>query len=177
MIEGLRLAPDAPIIDLGGGASALAGALLNRGYLDLTVADISEAALETAKRSLGDRADAITWVKADVRDHDFGRRFAAWHDRAVFHFMAEPEDRSAYLDTLRRSLAPGGHVIVATFGPAGPTRCSGLPVARYGSDDLREAFDGVAGLVDSHLEEHRTPSGKPQQFLYAHLRAVGRPSA
>lgn len=172
MIEALQLPSDAPIVDLGGGASGLAGELLGRGYSDLTVADISEAALESARDSLGERSEAITWVKADVRKHDFGRRFAAWHDRAVFHFMTEPADRIAYLGTLRKSLLPGGHLIIATFGPEGPTSCSGLPVVRYGADDLEETFEGIARLVHSHLDTHQTPSGQTQQFLYAHLETM-----
>lgn len=182
LIEELQLPPAAPIVDVGGGASTLASDLVDRGYLDVTVADIAEAGLGVAKDSLGGETDAITWVKADVRKHDFGRRFAVWHDRALFHFMTEPADRISYLATLRESMLPGGHVIVATFGPEGPTSCSGLPVVRYGADDLEEAFEGVARLVSAHLDDHETPSGKTQQFLYAHLEAsdsasVGRPEA
>lgn len=172
MIDQLQLSLDAPIVDVGGGASGLAGELLARGYSDLTVADLSEAALETAKDALGAKRDAVTWVTADVRDHDFGRRFAVWHDRAVFHFLTNRADRSAYLETARRSMLPGGDLIVATFGPQGPTSCSGLPVLRYGADELRDAFEGVARLVDGDLHDHETPSGTTQQFLYAHLEAV-----
>jgi ubiquinone/menaquinone biosynthesis C-methylase UbiE len=173
MIEALQLPTDAPIVDVGGGASGLAGELLGRGYSDLTVADISEAALEAAKDALGEKAGAVSWVRADVREHDFGRRFAVWHDRAVLHFMTEPADRIAYLETLRRSLLPGGHLIVATFGPDGPTTCSGLPVLRYGADDLERAFAGVAHVVSARLHDHQTPSGKTQQFIYAHLTRSG----
>ena len=172
MIEQLRLSSDAPILDVGGGASGLAGELLARGYSDLTVADLSRAALEIAKDALGAARDRVTWVAADVRDHDFGRRFAVWHDRAVFHFMTNAADRTAYLETVRKSLLPGGDLIVATFGPQGPTSCSGLPVVRYGVDDLRDSFAGVAKLVDSDLHDHETPSGTTQQFLYAHLEVV-----
>ncbi len=163
---------EAPIIDIGGGASGLAGELLALGHSDLTVTDISEAALEVASDSMGVQAASITWISADVRNHDFQRRFAVWHDRAVFHFMTDPADRSAYLDSLRRNLLPGGHLILATFGPQGPTRCSGLPILRYDPKALAQAFDGVARIRSSHLEDHETPSGKTQQFLYAHLEAV-----
>jgi trans-aconitate methyltransferase len=171
MVEQLDLPADAPVLDLGGGASGLAGELLRRGFTDVTVADISAAGLAAAKRNLGERSAAVRWVEADVRSHDFGRRFALWHDRAVFHFMTDEADRSAYLATLRESLEPGGHVIVATFGPQGPPTCSDLPVHRYGADELAAAFAPVAGLVASHLEDHRTPGGNVQQFLYAHLEA------
>jgi SAM-dependent methyltransferase len=166
MIEELGLPTDASILDIGGGASGLAGELLRRGYRDLTVADISEVALEKARASLGREAAKINWVVADARSHDFGRRFAVWHDRAVFHFMTEAADREGYLRTLSRSLEPGGHVLVATFGPDGPTSCSGLPVLGYGAEELASAF-APAQLVSSHLEDHHTPSGTTQQFLYA----------
>ena len=171
MIEELSLPPEAAIIDLGGGASGLAGELLAHGYTQITVADISAAALEKAKARLGDRAAGIEWVVADARSHDFGRQFDLWHDRAVFHFMVDEADRRGYVETLKRSVAPGGHLIVATFGPAGPSRCSGLPVANYDAPELANALAPAAELVSSHLEAHVTPSGNTQQFLYAHLDA------
>ncbi len=170
MIDALDLPRDAPIIDVGGGASRLAAELLGRGYSDITVADISSAALERAREGFPD-AGRIEWVAADVRSHDFGRRFALWHDRAAFHFMVTADDRRGYLATLERSLEPSAHVILATFGPEGPTRCSGLPVARYGPDLLAETIGEHAQLVSAHLEEHLTPSSASQQFLFAHLTA------
>lgn len=173
LIEAAELPVDAAIIDVGGGASGLGKGLLEAGYANVTVADISAAALDVAKAALGDRADEITWVVADVRDHDFGGPFDLWHDRAVFHFMVEPEDRDRYLTALRRSLNPGGHLVVATFGPGGPTRCSGLPVHRYGADELGVALGAEFAPVSSQLQMHRTPAGKQQQFLHAHLRRLG----
>lgn len=170
MIEALALPLDAPIVDVGGGASGLAAELLRRDYEDLTVADISAAALEQAQSALGPGAEGVNWVVADVRTHDFGRRFAVWHDRAAFHFLVDERDRNRYLAVLGRSLTPGGHAIIATFGPEGPTSCSGLPTARYSAEDLAEAFSPVASLVSDRLEVHETPSGKDQQFLYAYLR-------
>jgi SAM-dependent methyltransferase len=171
MIESLELPPDAPIIDVGGGASGLAGELLALGYRDVTVADISERALARAREALGARADMVDWVVADVRAADFGRRFRLWHDRAVFHFLVDEADRQRYLDVASRSLATGGHLIIATFGPDAPPTCSGLPVQRYAADELAEVFAPVAELVSDRLELHRTPRGKEQQFLYAGLRA------
>jgi SAM-dependent methyltransferase len=170
MIEGLELPLAAPIVDVGGGASRLAAELLDRGHSDITVVDISSEALELARQDFPG-ADRITWIVADVRSHDFGRRFALWHDRAVFHFMVAPEDQRAYVAALARGVAPGGHVILATFGPDGPTRCSGLPAARYSADALAVTLGDRAELVSAHLEEHRTPSGGSQQFLFAHLTA------
>jgi SAM-dependent methyltransferase len=169
LIEEARLGPDAAIIDVGGGASGLAGALLEAGFTDVTVADISPAALERARAGLGDAARRVHWIEADVRDHDFGRRCDLWHDRAAFHFMVDAGDRDAYVWTLRRALRPGGHLIVATFGPEGPTRCSGLPVARYGAEELAGALGEDFRPVSASLHEHRTPGGAVQPFLYAHL--------
>ncbi len=170
MIESLGLPLDAPVVDVGGGASGLAEELLSRGHSDITVLDISSEALERARDGFPE-ADRVTWIVADVRDHDFGRRFALWHDRAVFHFMVSAEDRSAYLATLQRSLAPGGHAIFATFGPQGPDRCSGLPVARYSAETLAATMGDSAELDSWHTENHRTPSGATQQFLFAQLLA------
>jgi SAM-dependent methyltransferase len=173
MIEALKLPLDAPIIDVGGGASGLARELSSRGYSDITVADISTEALARA-RDVFPEADRVAWIVADIRDHDFGRQFALWHDRALFHFMVSADDRNAYLATLRRSLAPDGHLILATFGPDGPERCSGLPTVRYSPDSLATTIGAAAELESWHTEDHRTPSGSTQQFLFAHL--IARPA-
>jgi len=174
MIDALELPAEAPILDVGGGASSLAAELLDRGHSDITVTDISGEALAREREALGERARDVEWLVADVRDHDLGRRFALWHDRALFHFMTDTGDREAYLATLARSVEPGGHLIVAGFGPDAPTTCSGLPVSRYAADELAQAFEGVGRLVSSRLELHRTPSGGEQQFLYALLAATRR---
>jgi ubiquinone/menaquinone biosynthesis C-methylase UbiE len=168
MIATLALPLDAPIVDVGGGASGLARELLALGHSDITVIDISSRALERAREGF-EGADRVEWVVGDVREHDFGRRFALWHDRAVFHFMVSEEDRNAYLATLERSVEPGGHLVIATFGPEGPERCSGLPVRRYSTDELAATIGDRVELESSQLEVHRTPSGATQQFLFAHL--------
>lgn len=170
MIDEIDLPLDAPIVDVGGGASGLAAALVARGHSDLTVLDISAKALERARAGFP-QADRVAWIVGDVRTHDFGRRFALWHDRAVFHFMVSGEDRRAYLIALERALEPCGHAILATFGPQGPSHCSGLPVARYSAAELAAAIGDRATLVSSHLHDHRTPGGASQQFLYAHFIA------
>ncbi len=168
-IDALSLQPGAAVIDVGGGASHLAGELLARGFENVTVADISGSALERAQADLGSGAGEVRWQVADVREHDFGREFALWHDRAVFHFMVDPADRAAYIDTARSSIAVGGHAIVATFAPDGPTTCSGLPVRRYSAAELAAAF-GDDFTLESSLEiRHETPSGDSQQFVYAQL--------
>jgi 2-polyprenyl-3-methyl-5-hydroxy-6-metoxy-1,4-benzoquinol methylase len=170
LIEGA--APDqlARLIDVGGGASSLAAELLRRGYVDVTVADISAGGLEYAKTALGEDASRIAWVQADVRSHRFARTFDLWHDRAVFHFMVDRDDRDGYLATLRQTLAPNGHLVISTFGPDGPTQCSALPVQRYDAESLQDALGHEFRLLSSNLETHRTPSGAEQQFLYAHLQ-------
>jgi SAM-dependent methyltransferase len=174
LIEEAGLERSAAVIDVGGGTSRLAAALLEIGYTDVTVADISSTALERAQAALGSAAGRIDWVQADVRNHDFGRTFDLWHDRAVLHFMVTPEDRSGYLRTLGRSLTPGGQVVISTFGPQGPTRCSGLPVIRYGADALADALGAGFTLRSSHIDVHRTPSGAEQQFLCARLALTAR---
>jgi SAM-dependent methyltransferase len=170
LIEATKLGHDAGVLDVGGGASSLAARLLAMGYTDITVADISPAALAHAQTDLGGEAARIVWVEADVRRHDFGRWYDLWHDRAVFHFMVDAADREGYLDVLRGTLRPGGHLILATFGPQGPTQCSGLPVERYGADDVQRVFGEDFELLSSALADHYTPSGRSQQFHYAHLR-------
>lgn len=172
LIAEAGMAPSSAILDLGGGASRLAGRLLAAGYEDVTVADISGAALDSARAELGAEADRVAWLRLDVRRQRLDRRYDLWHDRALFHFMVDPDDRHGYLANLRRVLRPGGHLVLATFGPEGPTSCSGLPVRRYGSDDLLATLGAGFELLSSELETHRTPAGGEQQFLYAHLRRL-----
>ncbi len=169
LIGATGLGHEASILDVGGGASSLAAALFSMGYTDLTVADISPAALAHARTALGSSAARITWVEADIRTHDFGRSYEIWHDRAVFHFMVDAADRNHYLDVLRKTLKPGGHLVLGTFGPQGPTECSGLPVERYGADDIQRILGEDFTLLSSSIVVHCTPSGGRQQFHYAHL--------
>lgn len=173
MIEVAGVRRDAAIIDVGGGASRLAGGLVERGYLDVTVADVSPTALATARAELGELAGAVDWVLADVRSHDFGRVFDLWHDRATLHFMVDVDDRRAYLATLRASLRPGGFLVIATFGPEGPSECSGLPVLRYGPEELIAMLGAEFEPLMSELVMHRTPRGTEQQFHYGLLRRAG----
>jgi SAM-dependent methyltransferase len=173
LIQAAQLEPTAGIIDVGGGASSLAAELLGVGYSDVTVADISGRALDRARDALGPDSLRVCWLQADARTYDFARTFDLWHDRAVFHFMVTPADREAYLAALRRALAPSGHLVISTFGPAGPQQCSGLPVQRYDIDTLQATLGAEFRLLSSGLEAHTTPSGNEQQFLYAHLLRVG----
>lgn len=161
----------APIVDVGGGASPLAGQLLDLGYEDVTVVDISEAALDQARRRLGARAEHVTWAVGDVTRHRFTRSYALWHDRAVLHFLTNEADRKRYVRQLERYLRPGGHAVIATFGPDGPTSCSGLAVQRYDAEALAALFAPVLRPVSTREDTHVTPWGAEQRFLYAVLRS------
>ena len=169
LVRACEVGREAPIIDIGGGTSALAGALVAEGYSDVTVADISPSALDRAEKRAGPLGDRINFVLADVRHHDFDRSVEIWHDRAVYHFMVTEDDRDGYLSTLRKTLRPGGHLVIATFGPEGPEQCSGLPTCRYDALTLAAALGGGFSEVASGIEAHRTPGGTRQQFLFAHF--------
>lgn len=167
LIEKAGRPGEASVIDVGGGASTLVDDLLDRGYRDVSVIDLADSALAAARERLGPRGRSVTWIEGDVTRLALPRaRFNVWHDRAVFHFLTEPTDRQRYIEQVRRALASDGHVIVATFGPEGPQRCSGLPTSRYDADSLRDVFGDGFELVETRLEQHRTPSGAEQQFLY-----------
>ncbi len=158
---------DAVIIDVGGGESTLVDDLLARGYRNLSVLDVSSTALDVAKARLGDKADEVQWLCGDVTTFAFAPgHYDVWHDRAVFHFLTGDAERAAYVRQVGRSVKPGGHVIVATFGPEGPTKCSGLDVVRYGPDALHGEFGPGFRLVKHLTELHRTPAGAVQQFTY-----------
>ena len=166
LVDSTGIAKQAPIIDVGGGASPLVDHLLESGYSDVTVLDLASAAFDQARARLAARAVEVDWVVSDVTRFRPRRRYRLWHDRAVLHFRTEATDRERYVDVLRRALEPDGHVIIATFGPEGPKRCSGLDVRRYSVDLLSELL-GTEFILQSHeLENHQTPTGALQQFLY-----------
>ena len=167
------LGRDAAIIDVGGGASTLVDDLLVRGYRNVSVLDVSPKAIQAAQSRLGDRAGDVHWLVADITQAELPvDAYDFWHDRAVFHFLRDEADRRRYVAAVRRSLKPGGHVLVATFGPEGPTRCSGLDVVRYGPEDLHAEFGGAFEKVGSLTETHSTPSGAEQQFVYCYCRLL-----
>lgn len=166
-IEGA--APDrmSRIIDIGGGESTLVDDLLAKGYGMLSVLDISSNALEVTKTRLGELADDVEWIVADVTRLDFPPdSYDVWHDRAVFHFLTVAADRAAYVESVRKSVKAGGHVIIGAFGPEGPSKCSGLDVQRYTPELLHGEFGRRFRLIDSVKEMHETPFGTKQQFLY-----------
>jgi ubiquinone/menaquinone biosynthesis C-methylase UbiE len=159
---------DARIVDVGGGASRLAEALLDQGYRSITVVDVSAAALDTARARLGAGASRVTWVTCDVAGWVPDARFDVWHDRAVFHFMVTPEDRKAYREAMRKALKRSGHAIIGTFASDGPERCSGLPVQRYDPEALAAELGPDLRLAESIREEHLTP-GRAQRFQFSRL--------
>ena len=164
---------DAGIIDVGGGASTLVDDLVTNGYTDLTVLDLSGAALNAARERIGAQESKVRWLEADITKAELpSNRYDIWHDRAVFHFLTDPADRVAYVQTVLRSVKPGGHVIVATFGADGPLQCSGLPVMHYSADELHDQFGAAFQLLDHCEEKHRTPSGAVQQFVYCYCRRI-----
>jgi SAM-dependent methyltransferase len=168
-----RVVPDvtAPIIDVGGGASTLVDGLLDAGYQTVTVLDLAPTALALAQQRLGQRAERVSWIAADVLSVPLPvAEYAIWHDRAVFHFVTDPEDRARYVAQTRRAVRPGGHVIVASFGPDGPTRCSGLEVVRYAPEAMHAEFGAGFRLLDSVCEDHHTPGGTIQAFVYCLCR-------
>jgi len=168
-----RFVPDrvAPIIDVGAGASVLVDDLLSAGYADITVLDLSETAIEISRQRLGNSASKVKWIVGDVRDVPLSKRgYTVWHDRAVFHFLTDAGDRHAYVAQVERTVRPGGYVLVATFAEDGPANCSGLPVVRYSAESLHSEFGPSFRVMASEHEDHRTPSGHEQSFLYCLCR-------
>jgi len=161
-------------IDIGAGASRLVDALLDAGLGPITVLDLSSSALAVSRRRLGPRGDAVKWIEADVTRWQPKRTYAVWHDRAVFHFLTDSEDRVAYARVMSDALGPGGTAIIATFADDGPETCSGLPVVRYTPEDLAREFDrllpGNFETIESRRHMHITPKGNRQSFQYSVFR-------
>lgn len=171
LIREAGISPSASIIDVGGGASIFVDDLLANGYDNITVLDLSAAALETAKARVGTRAAKVHWLQADVLEAALpAQTYDVWHDRAVFHFLINPEQRHAYVQKVLDAVKPGGLVIVATFGEHGPTMCSGLPVMRYSANQLHAQFGEPFTLLGHEEETHHTPTGNVQQFTYCLCR-------
>jgi len=163
------LAPDPgePIIDVGGGASTLVDDLLDRGYTDITVLDLAGPALDRIKTRLGERRSAVTWLCGDITEIELEENaFQLWHDRAVFHFLTEGEDRKEYINVLNQALMLNGHLIIATFGLDAPPKCSGLPVVRYEPETLHNELGDNFILAETFFEDHVTPSGVRQKFIF-----------
>jgi trans-aconitate methyltransferase len=174
LLDAVGVPVDAGVVDVGGGDGALAAALVDRGHIDLTVLDISAAALAAGRARLGPRSGSVRWLAADVRRWRPERTFALWHDRAVFHFLVDPADRKGYGQAMRAGTAPGALAVIGAFAADGPSHCSGLPVARYDRAHLLDTVRASSGLdwelLQSAREEHVTPSGGVQPFTWVALR-------
>ena len=171
LIERAVDAHSASIIDGGGGESTLVDDLLLRGYKKLTVLDVSPSAIEVTKKRLSSASEQVCWLVGDIVEIELEpHAYDLWHDRAVFHFLTTAERRLAYVRQVTRAVKPGGHVIISTFGPEGPTKCSGLEVMRYDAESMHGEFGGHFRLVESSKESHQTPFGTTQQFLYCYCR-------
>ena len=173
LIQETGVATNATIIDIGGGASTLVDDLLAKGYSNLSVLDLSAAAMLVAQKRLGAQAKQVKWLEADITKIELPvHAFDVWHDRAVFHFLTSPKDRNAYVQAVLHAVKPGGHVIVATFAEDGPLQCSGLPVKRYNKDELHAEFGEEFTLTQHGKESHHTPFGTVQQFTYCYCRKL-----
>ena len=170
LIELVGAIQNSAIIDIGGGASRLADCLVSQGYQDVTVLDLSAAALASARSRMGDKANRVTWIAADVTIWEPSRTYDVWHDRAAFHFLTDPKDQTAYVARLRGALRPGGHAIIGTFALDGPERCSGLAVSRHDAGSLAVTLGSAFKLIDTRRHEHITPWGTSQKFQFSTFR-------
>ena len=170
LIELAGVVRSSAIVDIGGGASRLADSLVSRGYEDVTVLDLSAAALAAARSRIGEEANRVTWIAADVTAWEPSRSYDLWHDRAAFHFLTLARDQAAYVARLRRALHPGGHAIIGTFASDGPERCSGLVVSRYDANRLAATLGSGFELIDARRHEHVTPWGATQKFQFSTFR-------
>jgi trans-aconitate methyltransferase len=172
LLERCGVTPDDSLIDVGGGASTLVDDLLDRGYRDLTVLDISTTGVQAARQRLGRAAQRVHWMVADLLSWQPQRTYRVWHDRAVLHFLTKDQARQQYLAALNAATTTGAVAVIATFAPDGPEQCSGLPVTRYGPDDLAELLDpGWSPIADDRVE-HTTPAGAIQPFSWAAFRRL-----
>jgi SAM-dependent methyltransferase len=173
LIRATGVTTDASILDIGGGASRLVDALLHRGFSDITVLDLSEKALETSKARLDVLSAAkVKWVAADVTAWEPPQAYDVWHDRAAFHFLTDPKDRTAYAKQVLRAVRLGGHVIIGTFALDGPERCSGLPVVRYDSAAIGKILGPSFDLSESRTHAHKTPMGTIQRYQFSRFRRL-----
>ncbi|HTI07151.1 MAG TPA: class I SAM-dependent methyltransferase [Puia sp.] len=174
-IHGFELPRTAKIIDIGGGDSRLVDFLLDEGFEDITVLDISGQALDRARRRLGSRAARVSWVEQDVTEYRPAEAFDLWHDRAAFHFLTTGDQVTTYLSIARNSVRSGGYVVMGTFSDQGPDRCSGLPVRRYNEELLTEELSRGFSKIRCVTEDHITPFQTKQHFLFCSFKRRQEP--
>lgn len=172
LIDRAGVDPKAGAIDVGGGTSTLVDELLEQGFANLAVLDVAGPALELARARLGERADQVQWIEADVTEFEPAQQWGLWHDRAVFHFLTDASNRKAYRRALEAGVAPGGFAVISAFSLEGPERCSGLDVVRYSPESLADELGAAFELVESRDEVHVTPTGAEQAFVYCLFRRV-----
>ncbi len=165
--------PTTSVIDIGGGTSRFVDYLIEQGLSDVSVLDVSRAALDIMRQRLGERGSTVNWIASDITVWSPTRDYDLWHDRAVFHFLVDPNDRVAYLDRLFRCVRPGGHAIIATFALDGPETCSGLPIVRYSPQSLAETIGPGFELGTQRICLHQTPSGNSQSFQFSLFQKLG----
>lgn len=169
LINEANINPSLPIVDIGGGAYFLVDNLLEKSYSDITVLDISQNAIQIAKERLGDKASNVEWIVEDIVEFKPKKRFVLWHDRAVFHFLTNPEDIQKYVKLVSSSVVDGGHFILGTFSTDGPKKCSGLDIVQYSEQAVNDLFSASFDVVKSFRIDHFTPSNFKQNFLFSHL--------
>ncbi|MCQ9205820.1 MAG: class I SAM-dependent methyltransferase [Omnitrophica bacterium] len=170
LIASTKVAAESNIIDIGGGASKLVDFLLQQGYKNITVLDIAGNSIEKAKLRLGGKANNVKWIETDITNCNLEIQYDIWHDRAVFHFLTNSQDRKRYIKTLKQSLKPNGNVIIATFSLSGPKKCSGLKIARYSPESLLGELGNDFKIIETIDEVHITPANAKQNFIYCHFR-------
>lgn len=170
MIKATGVGLDRPVIDIGCGTSTLVDSLLAHGYTDITLNDLSPLALDVTRQRLAARARHVRWIEGDASALDFGQQYALWHDRAVFHFLTDPDARRRYVEALHAALMPGGHLVMSTFAWDGPRKCSGLPASQYNAKTLCAELGDEFEMRDIALECHRTPGGTEQRFAWFRLQ-------
>lgn len=166
LIDELKLQPNDPIIDIGGGDSHLVDELLAKGFRDISILDISSVALEKAKARLGEKARSVKFVASDVTKFNPTQKYSLWHDRAAFHFLTSVEDVETYLAIANRAITPNGYLIVSTFSKTGPEKCSGLSISQYSEGDLKKLFEKHFTNIRCFESTHTTPWGSGQNFVY-----------
>ncbi|MBZ9779895.1 methyltransferase domain-containing protein [Psychroflexus sp. CAK8W] len=169
-IEKFNVPKSAKIIDVGGGDSLLVDNLLERGYKDITVLDISAEAIDRAKQRLGDKAEQVSWIVSDVTQFQPTETYDFWHDRAVFHFLRSKEDISAYVETAQKAITPKGILVMGTFSEQGPTKCSGIEIQQYSETSLTGMFKPHFEKVNCRTVDHETPSGSVQNFVFCSFK-------
>ncbi len=174
LIHATGAGPDSSVIDIGGGTSRLVDALVREGFRSLSVLDVSEKALATSRERLGPNAKNVAWIVADVTTWRPDKSYDVWHDRAAFHFLTEPADRAAYAECVQNAVRPGGHVIIGTFAPDGPERCSGLPVLRHDAASIGEVLGPSFKFTESRRHDHQTPGGSIQCFQFSRFQRQTR---